>query len=74
MFCLAQHRTLPESLTGTWVADTARVVVRTDRGWMKFNFTPGLADAVLTINADKSATGRIGKARFKKGEVKKKLR
>lgn len=69
--CATSRWTPPPELTGTWKAGNTKVVVRTDKGFMRFDFTPGFADAEMTINVDRSVSGRIGNTKFKEGTVKK---
>ena len=67
--CGTKQFVLPPELTGSWQAESARITVRTSPKWMRFTFTPGEGDALITLNADKTASGRIGAAEFRNAPI-----
>lgn len=67
--CSPRHWSVPAELVGTWQADSARITVRTSPQWMRFIFTPGAGDAVITVHGDKTASGRIGSAEFRNAQI-----
>jgi len=67
--CSTKQFVLPPELVGIWQADSARITVRTSPKWMRFIFTPGAGDAVITVHGDKTASGRIGSAEFRNARI-----
>lgn len=62
---------VPTELLGKWESVKNKVTVRNEPKWMKFNFTSDTISVEITINADKSAKGKIGKSFFENGSVYK---
>ena len=60
-----------DALAGEWTAETTKIKVRENTGFMKFEFTPGEVDAALVINKDKKVSGHVGSHKFSNGLVTK---
>jgi len=74
-FCLYSCRihewAVPTELVGQWKSNTTKITVRTEPKWMKFEFTSDISFLKMTIDSNKTASGFIGLAEFKNGEIKK---
>ena len=62
---------VPAEYVGKWESNRQEITVRTKASHEPFVFTSGYAEVSVTINADKTASGRIGSAHFSNAIVKK---
>lgn len=62
---------VPEAYIGQWETNKQEIVVRTKEKSQPFVFTGGYADVSITINADKTVSGRIGSAHFSNARLDK---
>jgi|GEM_PF-895209 len=72
--CAQKHssgfKVKPEYL-GTWNAPESAITVRTEPRKRHYDFTKGKGDFSMTINADKTVSGHIGKAKFENARLVK---
>jgi hypothetical protein len=58
---------VPDELIGTWKSEKTRVNVRTQLGFLKYKFTPGMSSVSITVNKQKTVSGSIGMYEFNNG-------
>lgn len=71
LMCSCNKWIVPAEYIGQWETNKQEITVRTKEKSQPFVFTAGYADVNITINADKTVSGRIGSAHFSNARLVK---
>lgn len=62
---------IPKDYMGNWQSSPSKVTVRTKIKWMKYEFKSDIIPLSLAINANNTASGKIGMASFENAVITK---
>lgn len=67
--CSCGTWTITPEIYGTWKSAQHKITVRTETGFMKYEFIKDSTFSTLTINENKTVDGFVGSAKIKNGTI-----